>query len=133
MLMSIELVVQFLLAVILGGIIGIEREKAHKPAGIRTHMLVALGACLFTASSIVFGVDTGRIAAGIVTGIGFIGAGTIIGSKGNIKGITTAASLWTTSAVGLMIGMGEYFAGIVATLLVLFILVLDLLTKKWLK
>jgi len=131
--MSIELVVQFLLAVILGGIIGIEREKAHKPAGIRTHMLVALGACLFTASSIVFGVDTGRIAAGIVTGIGFIGAGTIIGSKGNIKGITTAASLWTTSAVGLMIGMGEYFAGIVATLLVLFILVLDLLTKKWLK
>ncbi|MCK4730402.1 MAG: MgtC/SapB family protein [Candidatus Aenigmarchaeota archaeon] len=133
MLMSLELVVQFLLAIILGGTIGIEREKSHKPAGIRTHMLVALGACLFTASSIVFGVDTGRIAAGIVTGIGFIGAGTIIGSKGNIKGITTAASLWTTSAVGLMIGMGEYFAGIVATLLVLFILVLDLLTKKWLK
>ncbi len=131
--MSLELVVQFLLAIILGGTIGIEREKSHKPAGIRTHMLVALGACLFTASSIVFGVDTGRIAAGIVTGIGFIGAGTIIGSKGNIKGITTAASLWTTSAVGLMIGMGEYFAGIVATLLVLFILVLDLLTKKWLK
>lgn len=133
MLMSVELVVQFLLAILLGGIIGIEREKSHKPAGIRTHMLVALGACLFTASSIVFGVDTGRIAAGIVTGIGFIGAGTIIGLKGNIKGITTAASLWTTSAVGLMIGMGEYFAGIVATLLVLFILVLDLLTKKWLK
>ncbi len=131
--MSVELVVQFLLAILLGGIIGIEREKSHKPAGIRTHMLVALGACLFTASSIVFGVDTGRIAAGIVTGIGFIGAGTIIGLKGNIKGITTAASLWTTSAVGLMIGMGEYFAGIVATLLVLFILVLDLLTKKWLK
>jgi len=133
MLMSVELVIKFLLAIILGGIIGIEREKAHKPAGIRTHMLVALGACLFTVSSIVFGVDTGRIAAGIVAGIGFIGAGTIIGSKGNVKGITTAASLWTTSSVGLMIGMSEYFAGVVATLLVLFILVLDNLTKKWLK
>ncbi len=131
--MGVELVVQFLLAIILGGIIGIEREKSHKPAGIRTHMLVALGACLFTVASITFGVDTGRIAAGIVTGIGFIGAGTIIGSKGNIKGITTAASLWTTSAVGLMIGLGEYFVGTVATLLVLFILVLDILTKKWLK
>ncbi len=131
--MSVELIIKFLLAIILGGIIGIEREKSHKPAGVRTHMLVALGACLFTTASIVFGVDTGRIAAGIVTGIGFIGAGTIIGSKGNIKGITTAASLWTTSAVGLMIGMGEYFAGIVATLFVLIVLLLDIVTKKWLK
>jgi len=133
MLMQSEIVIQLILAIILGGLIGIEREKSNKPAGIRTHMLVALGACLFTISSINLGTDTGRIAAGIVTGIGFIGAGTIISSGKNIRGITTAASLWTTSAVGLLIGMEEYFLAINATFFVLIILLLDFLIKKWWK
>ncbi len=133
MLMQSEIIIQLILAIILGGLIGVEREKSNKPAGIRTHMLVALGACLFTISSINLGTDTGRIAAGIVTGIGFIGAGTIISSGKNIRGITTAASLWTTSAVGLLIGMEEYFLAINATFFVLIILLLDYLIKKWWK
>ncbi|HDI06420.1 MAG TPA: MgtC/SapB family protein [Candidatus Aenigmarchaeota archaeon] len=131
--MQSEIIIQLILAIILGGLIGVEREKSNKPAGIRTHMLVALGACLFTISSINLGTDTGRIAAGIVTGIGFIGAGTIISSGKNIRGITTAASLWTTSAVGLLIGMEEYFLAINATFFVLIILLLDYLIKKWWK
>jgi len=131
--MQSEIIIQLILAIILGGLIGVEREKSNKPAGIRTHMLVALGACLFTISSINLGTDTGRIAAGIVTGIGFIGAGTIISSGKNIRGITTAASLWTTSAVGLLIGMEEYFLAINATFFVLIILLLDFLIKKWWK
>ncbi|MCD6275054.1 MAG: MgtC/SapB family protein [Candidatus Aenigmarchaeota archaeon] len=133
MLLQSEIIIQLILAIILGGLIGVEREKSNKPAGIRTHMLVALGACLFTISSINLGTDTGRIAAGIVTGIGFIGAGTIISSGKNIRGITTAASLWTTSAVGLLIGMEEYFLAISATFFVLIILLLDFLIKKWWK
>ena len=128
-----EIIVQLILAITLGGLIGIEREKSNKPAGIRTHMLVALGACLFTISSMNLGMDAARIAAGIVTGIGFIGAGTIISSGKNIKGITTAASLWTTSAVGLLVGIGEYFISTIATLFILIILLLDFMIKKWLK
>jgi len=133
MIVQLEIIVKLILAITLGGLIGIEREKSHKPAGIRTHMLVALGACLFTISSMNLGMDAARIAAGIVTGIGFIGAGTIISSGKNIKGITTAASLWTTSAVGLLIGIGEYFISTIATLFILIILLLDFLIKKWLK
>ncbi len=133
MITDIELIVKLILVIVLGGLIGLEREKSHKPAGMRTHMLVALGSCLFTVSSINYGLDAGRIAAGIVTGIGFIGAGTIIGAKGQIKGITTAASLWTTAAIGLLIGMGEYFVSLVATCLILLILLLDYLVKKWIK
>ncbi|RLJ02051.1 MAG: MgtC/SapB family protein [Candidatus Aenigmatarchaeota archaeon] len=133
MIVQLEIVVKLILAVALGGLIGIEREKSHKPAGIRTHMLVALGACLFTISSMNLGMDSARIAAGIVTGIGFIGAGTIISSGKNIKGITTAASLWTTSAVGLLVGIGEYFISTIATLFILIILLLDFMIKKWLK
>lgn len=131
MVIQIGIIIKLVLIIILAGLIGIEREKANKPAGIRTHMLVGLGACLFTISSMNLGLDAARIAAGIVTGIGFIGAGTIIASKGDIKGITTAASLWTTSAIGLLVGIDEYFIGITATGLVLFILLLDFLIKKW--
>ena len=128
-------IAKLVLAVILGAIIGVEREKNHKPAGMRTHMLVAMGACLFTLSSMDFGQDPARIAASIVTGIGFIGAGTIIGERRQDKvvGITTAASLWTTAAIGLMVGIGEYYIAIAASFLVLFILLFDHIVKKWLK
>ncbi|MBN2095588.1 MAG: MgtC/SapB family protein [Candidatus Aenigmarchaeota archaeon] len=122
---------RILLAICLGGIIGIERERNHKPAGMRTHMLVAMGSCLFTLSSISLGTDPARIAASIVTGIGFIGAGTIIGERSNkIVGITTAASLWTTAGIGMLAGIGEYPIAVAASFAVLFILLFDFVVKK---
>jgi len=103
--------------------VGLEREITHKPAGLRTHMLVSLGACLFTIVSMYdFGMDPARVAAGIVTGIGFIGAGTIIAEREKVVGVTTAASLWATAAIGLTVGVGDYFLSIVATVLVFIVL-----------
>lgn len=107
----------------LGALIGLEREMGRKPAGLRTHMLVSMGACLFTIVSVgEFDMDPARVAAGIVTGIGFIGAGTIMGSKARIKGITTAATLWVTAGVGLAIGVGMYVPAIVGAVLVFLVL-----------
>ena len=125
------LMIKLVLAVILGGIIGIERERNHKPAGIRTHMLVAMGSCLFTIASISFGDDPSKIAAGIVTGIGFIGAGTIIAEKGDkIVGITTAASLWTTASIGLLVALDEYLLAGFASILIIAILLTEHLVRK---
>lgn len=117
-----ETTLRLILAVILGGIVGIEREMTHKPAGLRTHMLVSLGSCLFTLISIDFAVEPARIAAGIVAGIGFIGAGTIFAEKDKVIGITTAASLWATAAIGLATGVGNYTLSLVTTVLVFLIL-----------
>lgn len=121
--LTLETLGSLLLAVALGAIVGIQREKAHRPAGLRTHMLVSLGSCLFTIVSISFSLDPARIAAGIVAGIGFIGAGTIWAEKDKVKGITTAASLWATSAIGLTVGIGDYPLAAVVTLLVFIILI----------
>lgn len=121
--LSIETFSSLLLSVGLGAIVGIQREKAHRPAGLRTHMLVCLGSCLFTIVSISFSLDPARIAAGIVAGIGFIGAGTIWAEKDRVKGITTASSLWATSAIGLTIGIGDYPLAIAVTILVFLILI----------
>jgi len=119
----VEHVLRLILAIVLGAIVGLEREITHKPAGLRTHMLVSLGSCLFTVVSIYdFGMDPARIAAGIVTGIGFIGAGTIIAEEEKIVGITTAASLWSTAAIGLTAGAGDYLLSVIATILVFIIL-----------
>jgi len=118
------------LAVLLGALVGIEREMIHKPAGLRTHMLVCLGSCLFTIVSIGFSVDPARIAAGIVAGIGFIGAGTIWAEKDKVQGITTAASLWATAAIGIAVGIGDYPLAIVVTLLVFAILASRYALKK---
>lgn len=126
-------IIGLVIAIVLGGIIGIERELNHKPAGVRTHMIVALGACLFTYASISFGVDPARIASGIVTGIGFIGAGTILASGTKIEGITTAASLWTTAAIGLLVGLDEFALASFATLLVLVILLSECFIIRCLK
>ena len=120
--LTLETFLSLLLAVALGAIVGIEREFTHKPAGLRTHMLVSLGSCLFTVVSISFAVDPARIAAGIVAGIGFIGAGTIWAEKDKVKGITTAASLWATAAIGLTAGIGDYPLAVVVTILVVIIL-----------
>ncbi len=120
--LTLETFLSLLLAVALGAIVGIEREFTHKPAGLRTHMLVSLGSCLFTIVSVGFSVDPARIAAGIVAGIGFIGAGTIWAEKDKVKGITTAASLWATAAIGLTTGIGDYPLAAVVTVLVVIIL-----------
>jgi putative Mg2+ transporter-C (MgtC) family protein len=120
--LSLETFVSLLLAVLLGAVVGIEREAIHKPAGLRTHMLVSLGSCLFTIVSIGFSVDPARIAAGIVAGIGFIGAGTIWAEKDKVQGITTAASLWATAAIGLTAGIGDYPLAAITTILVFIIL-----------
>ena len=116
---DIVMIARLLLAVVLGILVGVEREIVHKPAGLRTHALVSLGACLFTVVSIdYFDVDPARIAAGIVTGIGFIGAGSIIAEKGHVQGVTTAASLWCVASIGLAVGVGAYVLAVVSSALV---------------
>jgi len=129
--LTLETLSSLLLAVALGAIVGIQREIAHRPAGLRTHMLVCLGSCLFTIVSMNFSLDPARIAAGIVAGIGFIGAGTIWAEKDKVKGITTAASLWATSAIGLTIGIGDYPLAIVVTLLVFLILISKYISERF--
>ena len=117
-----------LLALLLGGLIGWERERHARPAGLRTHILVCVGAALLTQISQSFGVNGDRIAAQVVTGVGFLGAGTIIreGTSGLVHGLTTAASLWAIAAVGMAVGYGGLFAelGASATLIILFTLTL---------
>ena len=121
------------LSSLLGGVIGFERSKVHKPAGLRTHILVSLGSCLFMILSVRFFDDPARIAAGVVSGIGFIGAGTIIAErreKTKVVGITTAASLWVTAAIGMAVGMGEYILAAFTALLTYAILQLKKIEEK---
>jgi putative Mg2+ transporter-C (MgtC) family protein len=128
--MQVELAVRLTAGLVLGAMIGFERELHRQPAGFRTHSLVALGAALFTIVS-AYGfagplVDPTRIAAQIVSGIGFIGAGTILQHRGNIRGLTTAASLWSVAAIGTAAGAGMIVMAVVGTLLILVVLaVLD--------
>jgi putative Mg2+ transporter-C (MgtC) family protein len=131
---QLDLALRLTVGLILGAIIGFERELHRQPAGFRTHSLVSLGAALFTVVS-AFGfsgemVDPTRIAAQIVSGIGFIGAGTILQYRGHIRGLTTAASLWSVAAIGTAAGAGLYVVATVATVLILVILsVLDNLER----
>ena len=127
----VELTVRLMLSIVLGGIIGLERETINKPAGFRTHILVCLGSTIIMLVSIFIfteyrgmaNVDPGRIPAQVVSGIGFLGAGTIIIKGANVKGLTTAASLWTMAAIGLAIGAGFYYCAILATFLILMTLI----------
>ena len=121
---QVEIVLRLLLAVGLGAAIGYQRERAGKTAGIRTHILIALGSALFTLASIFgFGgeADISRVAAGIVTGIGFIGAGVIFrGPRGEeLAGLTTAAGIWATAAIGLAAGAGLYILSAIATAIII--------------
>jgi putative Mg2+ transporter-C (MgtC) family protein len=113
------------LAVALGTVVGYEREHEGKPAGMRTHGMVALGAALFTVASIsgfAGTADPARIAAQIVTGVGFLGAGAILHEQGSIRGLTTAASLWVTAAIGTAVGAGMYAISIETSVLVFLLL-----------
>lgn len=120
-------IIQFfriVLAIALGAMIGFEREKYGRPAGLRTHMIVCVASTLAMLISI-FGFSSGdpaRLAAQVISGIGFIGAGTIIRGDKDITGITTAATIWICAIIGLACGAGYYFSAIITTLLVLFIL-----------
>ena len=121
-MLTLETFASLLIAVALGAVVGIEREHAHRPAGLRTHMLVSLGSCLFTIMSNAFSTQPAQVAGGIVAGIGFIGAGTIWAEKDKVKGITTAASLWATAAIGLATGLGDFLLAAAVTLLVFLVL-----------
>ncbi len=115
--------IRLTLAFILGSVIGFERQRKGGGAGLRTHILVTVGSALIMLTSLyvydiyqeVSNVDPGRIAAGVITGIGFLGAGTIIRSKEGVRGLTTAASIWVSSAIGLAIGCGYISAAIIVT------------------
>lgn len=122
--MQAEAVLLVIFAGFLSMIIGMDRERHDNPAGLRTHMLVGIGSCLFTIlSSYGFGnSDASRVAAAVVQGIGFIGAGTVMVRQGTVKGLTTAASVWTTSAIGMTVGVGAWLLALGVTLLVWFIL-----------
>ncbi|CAN5823316.1 hypothetical protein BH20CHL8_BH20CHL8_00930 [soil metagenome] len=123
---QLDLALRLTVGLVLGAIIGFERELQRQPAGFRTHSLVSLGAALFTVVS-AYGftgdlVDPTRIAAQIVSGIGFIGAGTILQHRGHIRGLTTAASLWAVAAIGTAAGAGLFIVAVVGTLLILVVL-----------
>jgi putative Mg2+ transporter-C (MgtC) family protein len=127
--LRLDLLVKLGLAVLLGGIIGFEREVSGKPAGLRTNILICVGAALLMDLSINVGIadgrrigDPARIAAQIVSGVGFLGAGTIMQSQGMVTGLTSAATIWVVAAIGMTIGAGQYIEGIGAGLLVTFVL-----------
>jgi len=119
-----QMFVRILLAAALGTVVGYEREHEGKPAGIRTHGMVALGAALFTIVSIYgFGAgDPARVAAQVVTGVGFLGAGAILHHHDSIRGLTTAAALWVTAAIGTAVGAGMYALSITTAAVVFLLL-----------
>lgn len=125
----VRVFVRLLLAAILGGALGFEREQKGKSAGLRTHMLVALGSALFVFIPEQLGMqvaDISRVLQGVIAGVGFLGAGTIIKGKEeeNVKGLTTAAGIWLTSAIGVAAGMGREATAVLSTILALIILAL---------
>ncbi|HET9496233.1 MAG TPA: MgtC/SapB family protein [Chloroflexia bacterium] len=116
------------LAFVLGGVVGFERERMQRPAGLRTHMLVCAGSACFTVASI-YGFDEmgtvrdpARLAAQIITGIGFLGAGTIFRTGATVRGLTTASSIWITAAIGIVAGLGMFWLAVFTTLLTFFAL-----------
>src|SRR5437588_8777240 len=128
----LELFLQLLLATLFGGAIGLERELGGKPAGLRTNILICIGSVLYTHLSLAMlaatsggippGTDTTRVAAQIVTGVGFIGAGTILHARGAVVGLTSAATIWVVAAIGVALGSGYYLEGVGTTLVVLVVL-----------
>ena len=140
-MLTYEVVIRLALAALVGGLIGYEREFKNRPAGFRTHILVCLGAAITSmiqlyaiqdTTSIILQypelqaalkADMGRLGAQVITGVGFLGAGTIIHEKGSVKGLTTAASIWTVACIGLAVGLGYYTLTILSTICVFIVLV----------
>ncbi|MEI8176316.1 MAG: MgtC/SapB family protein [Candidatus Omnitrophota bacterium] len=128
---NLQILLRLIMATALGGLIGFERESRRRAAGFRTHILVCLGSTLVMIISVelfetyrgLANVDPSRIASQVLTGIGFLGAGTILRSGPSVQGLTTAASIWTVAGIGLAVGCGFYFASFAATLLVFVTLV----------
>ncbi len=128
----LDLMLQIGLATLLGGAIGLERELGGKPAGLRTNILICIGSVLYThlslamltagSGGIPLGTDTTRVAAQIVTGVGFIGAGTILHARGAVVGLTSAATIWVVAAIGVALGSGYYREGVGTTLAVIVVL-----------
>ncbi len=125
-----QIILRLMLSVFLSGLIGLERQVHRRSAGLRTHILVCLGSCLIMLTSLyvfdiysgITNIDPARIAAGVVTGIGFLGAGTIIREREEIRGLTTAASLWLVAGIGLAVGIGFILASVVTTFLAVVVL-----------
>jgi putative Mg2+ transporter-C (MgtC) family protein len=122
--------IRVIAAILLGAVLGIERERAGKPAGLRTHMIVCLGTAVvvLACTEVNMGLDgLSRVIQGIVTGIGFIGAGTILklNEQREIQGLTTAAGLWMTAAIGVAVGLGALGLAVIGTVLTLLVLVLE--------
>ena len=120
----LDLMLQLALAVVLGGAIGLERELGGKPAGLRTNILICMGSVLYTKLSIALGVagDSSRVAAQIVTGVGFIGAGTILHARGAVVGLTSAATIWVVAAIGVALGAALVLEAVGTTLFVIVVL-----------
>ncbi|MEW5865240.1 MAG: MgtC/SapB family protein [Bacillota bacterium] len=140
MISQTEIIFRLVLAMMFGGFIGLERESHKRPAGFRTHILVCVGSALvmmisqyaFVNFARATEYDPGRIAAQVVSGIGFLGAGTILREGATIKGLTTAASLWVVAGIGLAVGTGFYLAGAVTTgLVVMVLIVLDRFERRF--
>ena len=130
MIAESELILRLVISVLLGSTVGIEREMHQSSAGMRTHALVALGATIFTIMSLTFLNDPTRIAAGIVAGIGFIGAGAIFRSENKVTGLTTAANLWVVAAIGMAVGIGYYTAAVAAAIIIIVILIVGRALEK---
>lgn len=132
--LDLEFLARLAMAVVLGGVIGLEREVHDKPAGFRTIILICVGACVFTIVSQAVGgldLDTTRIAAQVVTGIGFLGAGAIIRDRQSVFGLTTAATIWAVAAIGMAVGFGEYLLGVSGTLSILVALFVFDAVEHW--
>lgn len=131
----VHVIIRLVAATILGAIVGIQRETTHKPAGLRTHTLVSLATAVFVISCSSFGMSSdglSRVIQGIITGIGFIGAGSILklGEQHEIKGLTTAASVWMTAAIGVTVGLGNLGISLIVTALALIILALGRIERN---
>lgn len=134
-LTELDIVIRFATALICGGAIGLERELRNMPTGFRTMALVCLGSCVSIVAAVKFGGadEFSRVAQGIVTGIGFLGAGVIVQGANlrNVKGLTTAAAIWFTAAIGLLAGIGEWRSAFIATAMALCVLLFDVVIS-WL-
>ncbi len=143
MISEVQIILRVLVGAGLGAVVGIERERQDQPAGLRTHMILVIGATLAMVLSVNLGYlfarpgtpsDPARLAAQVISGIGFLGAGAILQYGFNVKGLTTATSLWTMAIVGLTVGAGYYLVGVITTALMLVVLtLLNIIEKRYVR